>query len=194
MEFNTYINDESEIKYLKENLMESKSTEYSSQKDSPKNELTPIDRQILNEDKGSMFEENVRCTLIHEFNFKQTNLPRHIYFREIEINKENVIVQLGKDESVESKEKLHIFHLNSDYSLNITIKGENYDEMINIKNENVVEKIDEELIIKAKKAQKIEIDGIFTVDNFNYNMFDPNEVAILHNNVPEEDLKSYKHI
>jgi hypothetical protein len=141
MELNTYINDENEIKYLRENLIESKGTEYSSQKASEKNELTPIIRQILNEDKGSMFEENVRGTLIHEFNFKQTNFPRHIYFREIEINKKNVIVQLGKDESLESKDKLYIFHLNSDYSLNITIKGKHCDEIINVKNENALEKI-----------------------------------------------------
>jgi hypothetical protein len=67
--------------------MESKGKEYSSQKASQKNNLTPIIRQIINEDKGSFFEDNVRSTLIHEFNFKQSNLPRHIYFREIEIKK-----------------------------------------------------------------------------------------------------------
>ena len=63
-----------------------------------------------------------------------------------------------------------------------------------LKNENALKKIYEELIINAQEAQEIEIDGNFKVDNFNYNMFDPNEVAIQHTNVPEEDQKSCKHI
>ena len=112
MELNKYlINRQYEIILLKYNLMEiAEDTKASTQNK---------DKNFPN--VGIIFEENVRETLIKEYNFGESEFPRDVIFREIG-NEDKTIsktILSSKNEIVRINVDYLTFQLNRDFSISI---------------------------------------------------------------------------
>ena len=78
---------ETNINYLKKNLMEINDQE----EDISKSEAASTVKQIMNTETGIIFEENIRASLEINCNFVKGNLPRDIYYKKLMFDNENVV-------------------------------------------------------------------------------------------------------
>ena len=184
------MNDEKSIKQLKKDLISTKKSNIPKDNDNDNSSKTV--RDIISEEKGVIFEDNIRETLIKEYNFKKLNFQIHNYYREIIFGETNEIVLLGEVKNIKIKNNDYTFHLNKDYSLTVTQKDNKYNSF-DYNKEQQTTIIDGENII-LKPFKEIEMDELYSVDNFNVNMFNPDEVCILYNTVKKENENNIKNI
>ena len=143
-----------------------------------------------NAEIGRDFEENVRQTLIHKYHWKESSIPRSFCFREISVKNKKKIVKT--DETIEFKIKNQTvrFKLNEDESLDL-IEGK---EITNIKDKSdiTIDKYKKKIVIKS--LVKVEMDGIFEINNFSPSMFNQNEISIIYKNIDEDKIKSFTQV
>ena len=112
MKKNKYlINSQNDIIILKQNLMET--TEGTTVITESKDKSAP--------NVGEIFEENIRETLIYEYNFDESSFPRNVLCRNIynEDKSINKNILSAKNEIVRINDVDYLFQLNNNCSISI---------------------------------------------------------------------------
>ena len=201
-----FISSENDIIQLKRNLMvEDKSTTiFTSSKEKDKDfdakekkskvpSISEEIRRILSIKTGEQFELNINETLKLEMNFNETSYPKNFIYLcvDLEENKKIfVIEEIDKEIVVNgvlfvfklSKERICSIINKKDGSLCCTIK-----EIKKSKKQNINGKL---LIFHP--FEEIEIDGIYSINNFDINCFNKKEVSLISSNVKKDDFKTYE--
>ena len=184
MKKNKYlINSQNDIIILKQNLMET--TEGTTVITESKDKSAP--------NFGEIFEENIRETLINEYNFDESSFPRNLLCRNIynEDKSINKNILSAKNEIVRINDVDYLFQLNNNCSISIFYK----DKLIKIiKDIHIIIKVSiNNEIIFFKNHEEVEVDGIFVSDNnFKLSMFDKSEVLTIYSNINIEEEKTFQ--
>jgi hypothetical protein len=194
MEENIYYSS-GEILTLKKNLMEHSHS--SSQSNISPKSLSDAIRQIKNEEKGLIFEKNLRNLLQTQLQWKIGEIPRKFNYREIEIGEKIKIFTAGKSEEITIGTDIYKFSM----LLNESIEIKNIDGK---EKTFCAPKKDKLRLIYSKKMsvriiiseiKNIEIDGSFQINNFDLNSFDPNEVVVLYKGIKNiNDFNTFNYI
>jgi len=183
---------ETNINYLKKNLMEINDQE----EDISKNEAASTVKQIMNTETGIIFEENIRASLEINCNFVKGNLPRDTYYKKLMFDNENVVCVI-QNEPITAKifNKTHTILFAEDRSL--LIKNKEGKEILRVESEESIKNINNKKIegkqIFIYKCKELEIDGYYRINNFKKDMFDSNEVTILYSNLNNGEEKNYEY-
>ena len=183
---------ETNINYLKKNLMEINDQE----EDISKNEAASTVKQIMNTETGIIFEENIRASLEINCNFVKGNLPRDIYYKKLVFDNENVVCVIQNEPiTVKIFNKTHTILFAEDRSL--SIKNEGGEEILRVESEESGKNINDKKIegkqIFIYKCKELEIDGYYRINNFKKDMFDSNEVTILYSSLNNGEEKNYEY-
>ena len=198
-------NCEEEIIKLKENLM-SKTGELSfpsagindkvfENKSDDSSFVSKEVRRILNTSAGDKFENNIAETLKNELNFKETSFPTNFIYKVLEIeNKNKTIIIQDIDKEIDINGSIYTVKLNKERSCSIIYK-QNNKECYQITGEKGNTKIaikikGQKLILHA--TEEIQIDGIFSIKDFNLDMFDKDEIPIIFKNIDETKASLYE--
>ena len=177
---------ETNINYLKKNLMEINDQE----EDISKNEAASTVKQIMNTETGIIFEENIRASLEINCNFVKGNLPRDTYYKKLMFDNENVVCVI-QNEPI----KTHTILFVEDRSL--LIKNKEGKEILRVESEESIKNINNKKMegkqIFIYKCKELEIDGYYRINNFKKDMFDSNEVKILYSNLNNGEEKNYEY-
>ena len=181
-----FSNNSNDIKKLKKGLM-SKSAKTD-------NTISSV-RQVINEATGKILEKNIRQILQINYGFKTLNYPEKIFSKIIRVeNDKNVqekeIFQ-SEDTIINIKNKEYIFCFNEGFEL--IIKDSN-NEIINIpsKKSNEESKVNiDGNKVTISPYKEMEIDGYFSMEKFEVNMFDEKEIEIIYSNINKDDEKSF---
>ena len=183
---------ETNINYLKKNLMEINDQE----EDISKSEAASTVKQIMNTETGIIFEENIRASLEINCNFVKGNLPRDIYYKKLMFDNENVVCVIQNEPiTVKIFNKTHTILFAEDKSL--SIKNEGGEEILRVESEESGKNINNKKIegkqIFIYKCKELEIDGYYRINNFKKDMFDSNEVTILYSSLNNGEEKNYEY-
>ena len=183
---------ETNINYLKKNLMEINDQE----EDISKSEAASTVKQIMNTETGIIFEENIRASLEINCNFVKGNLPRDIYYKKLMFDNENVVCVIQNEPiTVKIFNKTHTILFAEDRSL--SIKNEGGEEILRVESEESGKNINNKKIegkqIFIYKCKELEIDGYYRINNFKKDMFDSNEVTILYSSLNNGEEKNYEY-
>ena len=183
---------ETNINYLKKNLMEINDQE----EDISKSEAASTVKQIMNTETGIIFEENIRASLEINCNFVKGNLPRDIYYKKLMFDNENVVCVIQNEPiTVKIFNKTHTILFAEDRSL--LIKNKEGEEILRVESEESGKNINNKKIegkqIFIYKCKELEIDGYYRINNFKKDMFDSNEVTILYSNLNNGEEKNYEY-
>ena len=142
---------------------------------------------------GEIFEENIRETLINEYNFDESSFPRNVLCRNIynEDKSINKNILSAKNEIVRINDVDYLFQLNNNCSISIFYK----DKLIKIiKDIHIIIKVSiNNEIIFFKNHEEVEVDGIFVSDNnFKLSMFDKSEVLTIYSNINIEEENTFQ--
>lgn len=184
MKMNKYLNNsQDDIIILKYNLME-----------------TTGDTTTITEskDKNSsnvslLFEENVRETLINEYNFDESSFPRDVLYRKIynEDKSINKTILSAKNEIIRINDTNYLFQLNTNSSISIFDK----DKLIKIikDSQNIKEEYINDEKIFFQHHGEVEVDGILVSDNnFRLSMFRESEVLMIYSNINIEEEETFE--
>ena len=183
---------ETNINYLKKNLMEINDQE----EDISKSEAASTVKQIMNTETGIIFEENIRASLEINCNFVKGNLPRDTYYKKLMFDNENVVCVIQNEPiTVKIFNKTHTILFAEDRSL--LIKNKEGEEILRVESEESGKNINNKKIegkqIFIYKCKELEIDGYYRINNFKKDMFDSNEVTILYSNLNNGEEKNYEY-
>ena len=184
MKKNKYlINSQDEIIKLKHNLMET--TESTTTITGSKDKSIPS--------VSELFEENVRETLINEYNFEESCFPEDVLYRKIynENRSINKTILSAKNEIIRINNAYYLFQLNQNSSISIFLK----DKLIKtIKDSQYIkeESINNEIIFLQHHGE-VEVDGILVRDNnFRLSLFRESEVLMIYNNINIEEEETFE--
>ena len=183
---------ETNINYLKKNLMEINDQE----EDISKSEAASTVKQIMNTETRIIFEENIRASLEINCNFVKGNLPRDTYYKKLMFDNENVVCVIQNEPiTVKIFNKTHTILFAEDRSL--LIKNKEGEEILRVESEESGKNINNKKIegkqIFIYKCKELEIDGYYRINNFKKDMFDSNEVTILYSNLNNGEEKNYEY-
>ena len=183
-----YYNSDKEIQKLKQKLM-SKSNE-------SKSDVSAA-RQAVNERIGKVFEKNIRYILETRHYFKKIPHVDKIFMKKIKIyhsgqNFDEYEILLS--EEIEVKIRGKNYKVLYDTKHNVLIKDLKNNEISKITSENANKRTD--IIINKIKCEifpytEMEFDGYFSMNNFQVNLFDENEVGIIYSNINKDEEKNY---
>ena len=179
MELNKYlINRQYEIILLKYNLMEiAEDTKASTQNK---------DKNFPN--VGIIFEENVRETLIKEYNFGESEFPRDVIFREIG-NEDKTIsktILSVKNEIVRINGDYLTLQLKRDFSISIYKEDKLLKKIKD--SQYIIEESINDQVISFLHHGEVEVDDILVCENnFKISMFLNNEVLKVYSNINEKE-------
>ena len=143
--------------------------------------------EIINEEKGKLFESNIRKTLEFEFTWKQFG-EREFYYRRVICN--------GNDYILTPYCPIKINTNIVEYELKLENNGDclisNGFEKSKLEGDTDYNlNIDKGILIEKK--QYIEMDGFYGINEIKFPLFNPEEVTIIYNSF-ENDLKEFKYI
>ena len=184
-------NNQIEIIKLKNNLM--CSTYYSDSYIPPK-DIYDIVRQIINEKKGKILEKNIRESLKINLSWTDGEIPRKFAYREILIKDTNYIVIPTKPIVIKFDNDSYQFSIIDNDTLEVKNINRN-EKIINIpKDQQQTLNYNKTIKIIVSCSKDIEIDGVFTINNFNFDKLDENEVVLLHKGLKKDDnISSYEY-
>jgi len=187
----------SDIKKLKAELMGKRTRKNKANHNSKNNFSTSYNSvsnissqyfSLRNDDIGKDFEENIRNILIKDYNWKEMNFKRKFLFREIRFGFKKIFIITGQKKSAFINHRIVYFQFNDDNSIDIINKG----RIITIRDQKEKNVLIIKLgVITLKKAQEIEIDGIFNIKNFSPMAFDPEEITILYKSINDKNMKLF---
>ena len=138
-----------------------------------------------NQGKGKILEINIRQTLKYYFNWKESELPRHFFYRKI--NFKNITYIICPTQNIESKH----FYINFDekdkscYVIDKTSGKILF--RVNDKDNSILKINNKYLYLEPPK--EIEIDGLFQIDDFNLLDFNTEEIKIIFDNSEKINYK-----
>ena len=183
-----YYNSDKEIQKLKQKLM-SKSNESKSDFSSS--------RETVNERNGKVFEKNIKYILEIRHYFKKIPHVDKIFMKKIKIyhsgqNFDEYEILLS--EEIEVKIRGKNYKVLYDTKHNVLIKDLKNNEISKITSENANKRTD--IIINKIKCEifpytEMEFDIYFSMNNFQVNLFDENEVGLIYSNINKDEEKNY---
>ena len=183
-------NLDKEIILLKKNLM-SKDSFSTNQSDFSK-AIKDIYFQLINEEKGKYFENNIREILQEKFGWKPAEFNRDFYYREIVIGQSTKIVSVNFPQDIEFENQSYklIMEENGKLSLIDKNKAISNDPTIIDGNDEISLKY-ENVSIFISKVKHFEMDGSFKLNNFDINMLNKKETSILYNGIKKSEEFNY---
>ena len=131
--------------------------------------------QVINEEKGKILEDNIRQSLVEKLGWKQDDLPRKIYYREILFdNKYRIIILKGQEKNFQYNNIVWKLKLEENGEIEISYRGhEGKDEKISIgKDRKLIAR--ESTAIDIQNFSEKETDGLFCISEFNLSSFNMN--------------------
>ena len=167
-----------------------------------KNEISKlINEKINNFHHGKValtFEENIRQLLQFEFNWRQSRIPRDFFYREIKLKGSQNSTLLMKNNSVSLKTKnglvFNITFNDNDKSCQIINEYTNrqFDKLKDAPVELEKDICGKTLV--AFPSKRIEVDGLFEVENFSFPYFNGNEASVIYKNFDNKDVQKFAYI
>ena len=167
-----------------------------------KNEISKmINEKINNFHHGQValiFEENIRQFLQLELNWRQSQIPREFFYREIKLKGSPYSTLLTKNNSASFKTKNGLV-------FNITFNdNDNSCQIINDFTNRQFDKLKDAPVELEKDicgktivvfpSKRIEMDGLFEVENFSFPYFNDNETSIIYKNFDNKDVQKFVYI
>ena len=142
--------------------------------------------QVINEEKGKILEDNIRQSLVEKLGWKQDDLPRKIYYREILLdNKYSIIILKGQEKNFQYNNIVWKLKLEENGEIEISYRGhEGKDEKISIgKDRKLIAR--ESTAIDIQNFSEKETDGLFCISEFNLSSFNMNEIEVIYQNIKD---------
>ena len=182
-------NSDNDIKDLKENLMNLGSHSNSSSKI-----ISDTVRQVINEEIGKIFENNLIELLQSQLKWTIGEIPRTFFYRELLIGSKIEIVSSFKNKTIKFGDIDYVFQILDDESIKIQEVNGN-----GIENEIIIPKDEKKTVthsitntkIIVSVSKKIEMDGSFNINNFSLNSFNHDEIVVHYNGI--SDFSSYNY-
>ena len=180
-------NSDNDIKALKENLINPGSHSSSSTKI-----ISETVRQVINEEIGKIFENNLIELFQSQLKWTIGEIPRTFFYRELLVGSKIEIVSSFKNKTIKFGDIDYVFQILDDESINIQDVNGNENEIIIPKDEKktVTHSITNTKII-VSVSKKIEMDGSFNINNFSLNSFNHDEIVVHYNGI--SDFSSYNY-
>lgn len=158
-----------------------------------KNYILNLIKITENDKIGKLFEENIRKTIEIELGWKISNIPRFFFFRKLQdINSTNILFSDSVINYSLKGKKVLTFKFNSDTKA-CEVKNHKTKEKkkFNQNKDNIIF-TEFNLTFIISPVDRIEVDGIYDVNNFLLPKFDPHEVSIIYNNINDEFFRDNK--
>ena len=143
-------------------------------------------KQNKNTEIGDIFENNIRQTLINEFEWKSGLPKRNYFFRKIVIGDKTIIINSGSRKIIKVNGQLFRLYFTNNKDLKIhygfrkrkiiTISRKIKTFDLNIHN----------IKLQFTEIIEIEIDGFFEIPNFDIDKFNNKDIEIIFNNINKE--------
>jgi hypothetical protein len=149
--------------------------------------------QLINEEKGKHFENNIREILQEKFGWKPAEFSRDFYFREIVIGQcEKKIVSVNFPQNIEFKNESYniIMEENGKLSLINKNKANSNDQTIIDGNDEILLKY-KNVSIFISKVKHFEMDGSFKLNEFDINMLNKKDASIFFNGIKKNEEFNY---
>ena len=172
-------NTENEILKLKEELMYSNDQSYTDTKS-----ISDTIKQILNEDIGHTYEENLRQIFYENLQYFKADLPRKITYLIITIeNKYQILITKECGKQFDFKNYTWEFTMN-DFQVVMSFRSEKEKgKTLTIAHNNTSRvKYYVQTKVEIGNVMEKEMDGLFSITKFDLNVFNSNEIEILYNN------------
>ena len=180
-------NSDNDIKDLKENLMNLGSHSNSSSKI-----ISDTVRQVINEEIGKIFENNLIELLQSQLKWTIGGIPRTFFYRELLVGSKIEIVSSFQNKIIKFGDIDYAFQILDDESIKIQDVNSKENEIIIPKGEkkNVTHSLTNIKII-VSVSKKIEMDGSFNITNFSLNSFNHDEIVVHYNGISNFSHKNY---
>lgn len=171
-------NSNEDIKILKEELMSTFSYNYSDKK-----YVMDCVKQVYNNQIGHNLEENIREILEEKMNWKKGDIDRNLFYRRITFdNKNTYYIYTSKDgkefdynntkwKFIMENSKLEVYYKNK--------KGEEKSFIVNDTKASTFYRI--ETLVNIGKIENKEMDGSFSIPNFDLSLFNQTEINVIYN-------------
>ena len=175
------------IKKLKEDLMLK----------NPKNDNTVSSvRQVMNESTGKILEKNIRNILENNYGFKLLKYPEKIFIKKIRVEIGNKIqdeeIFQNEEAAINIANKKYIFLFNEKFELLIKDSNNKTKTSILSNASNKESKVNlDGFNLTISPYKEMEIDGYFKMNKFKVEMFNKNEIDVIHSNINKDDEKSF---
>lgn len=180
-------NSDNDIKDLKENLMNLGSHSNSSSKI-----ISDTVRQVINEEIGKIFENNLIELLQSQLKWTIGGIPRTFFYRELLVGSKIEIVSSFQNKIIKFGDIDYVFQILDDESIKIQDVNANENEIIIPKGEKktVTHSLTNTKII-VSVSKKIEMDGSFNITNFSLNSFNHDEIVVYYNGISDFSPYNY---
>ena len=189
------INSKNDIIQLKEDLMtENTSTtdRHNNISNSEISSIISVVKQILNSEKGLIFEENIRGNLKYEYELDESAFPRKVIYRIVKIGETVEIVMNCKNSNIQINNKPYLFKLNKDNSLSIIDPNKTSNKYTFLDNNGKITYYLNKECISIYPHDEIEVDGIFFIkNNYQIKMFDNNEIEEIFTNLKKNEENKF---
>ena len=149
---------------------------------------------IINDERGNNLEENIRKTLEHELGWKTSNIPRDFYYRQVTINDKNYIISKYKYISFTANEQIFFIKFNDN-----NCSSEIYKNDLKRVNQKIKDNPNAKYIqighckLIFWPKNKIEIDGIYKINGFDFSLFPNDEFNIIYRNINDNEKEAFKY-
>ena len=183
-------NSKTDIEKLKQDLMESSAK--------TSNSIFTSIKQVLNENTGKLFEDNIRHLLISQYGFEKCDFSQQIFKKTILFNnnKDSEVLLKGIETIIKIENKSYKFLFDEKYEVHIWDENNVLKNTIDSKFNNIAKTLnikDTNNQITISSCEEMEIDGFFKIKGFSKDMFDKKEVSIIYSNIDNEKCKNIQY-
>ena len=183
-------NSKTDIEKLKQDLMEG-SAETS-------NSVFSSIKQVLNENTGKLFEDNIRHLLISKYGFEKYDFPQQIFKKAISFNnnKDSEVLLQNVETIIEINNKSYKFLFNKKFEVHIWDENNKIKNVVDSEFNNIDKTLkieDTNIQITISSYKEMEIDGFFKIKGFSKDMFSEKEVSIIYSNIDNEKCKNIQY-
>ena len=183
-------NSKSDIEKLKQDLMESSAK--------TSNSIFSSIRQVLNENTGKLFEDNIRHLLISKYGFEKYDFPQQIFKKAISFNnnKDSEVLLQNVETIIEINNKSYKFLFNKKFEVHIWDENNKIKNVVDSEFNNIDKTLkieDTNIQITISSYKEMEIDGFFKIKGFSKDMFSEKEVSIIYSDIDNEKCKNIQY-
>ena len=149
--------------------------------------------KIKNSEIDEIFENNIRETLMFEYNFHEGNIKRHFFLRTLTFDEKEQFLLINEPKDVKINNKGYSFILNND-DKSVNIIEESGKIFKTIKSNKKINVPIEEENVEIGKITEVEFDGSFECDNSAFEKFNKDEVITLFSNVTSSQINLFNYV
>ena len=149
--------------------------------------------QVINEQKGIYFKDNIREILQEKFGWELAEFNRNFYYREIDIGASNKkIVSVNFPQDIEFKDESYKLVMEENGSLSIINKSKaNNDSPTKINANSEISLKYQNIDIFISKIKHFEMDAAYKLDNLDLSFLDEKEISPFHYGIEKNKEFSY---